>query len=167
MIISEFSCIRLALFINPCCHQSIKATDWQSWWRRHVSWQQFRAPECKSCSLCSEWKTCFVLNQKALAGFPILLWLLCLCDSGSRSQTLTTTTLPNPKPPPSTSLSHFCPLAIQRGRFCWKQTTTNKRPKWGEECGRGCRGRTSVWNNCEEQFQTDVCLDLALGSCPR
>lgn len=82
---------------------------------------------------CSEWKTCFVLNQKPLAGSAFLLWLH-----------ISVTAVPGARPSPPTlkpSLSlppaHFCPLAVQRGRFSWKQTTTNKRPKWGEECSGG------------------------------
>lgn len=138
----------------------MKATDWQSWWRRHASWQRYRAPQCKSCSLCSEWKTCFVLNQKALPGFPILLWLRISVTAvpGARPSP---PHFPTPNPP--TSPSHFCPLAIQRGRFCWKQTTTNKRPKWGEESGRGCWGRTCVWNNCEETISNRCLFGLGPG----
>lgn len=115
---------------------------------------------CKSCSLCSELKTCFVLNQKP----SLVLFFSSGCISLWQR-------LQRPPPPPHfpTPNPHF-PLSFLsisnpegEGFFGWKQTTTNKRPKWGEQCG----GRTSVWNNCEEQFQTDVCLDLALGSCPR
>lgn len=111
--------------------------------------------------LCAESKSPSWFSYSPLAAY--------LCDSGSRSQTLaTTTTLPISKTLPNFP-SHLCPLAIQRGRFCQKQTTTNKKTKVGRGVRGGgvYRGRTSVCNNCEEQFQTDVCLDLALGSCPR
>lgn len=103
-------------------------------------------------------------KQKALAAFPILLWLR-----------ISVTAVPGarPSPPrfptlnkPPTSPSQFCPLAIQRGSICWKQTTTKQKTKVGRGVRTGAAEGELLWNNCEEQFQTDVCLDLALGSCP-
>lgn len=107
-----------------------EATNWQSGWRRHVSWQQYRAPECKSCSLCSERKTCFVLNQKALPGFPILLWLRISVAAVPGARPLAPTTLPNSKPPPHYTLS-FLSISNPEGEVLLKTNNNKQKTKVG------------------------------------
>lgn len=101
---------------------------------------------CKSL-LCAESKSPCCFSHSAFGG----------CGSEA--------TLPKSKKPPTT-LS-FLPITHPEGggRSENKQQQT-KDQSWGGESGGAAAGQLLCKIIAEEQFRTDVCLDLALGSCP-